>query len=674
MPRFQVHERGSIRHVELDEGTLRVGSDLSCDLTLFGDGIEAEHAVVERGKTGWRVRAATNARMLVNGLALPDRRLRDGDRLQIGDAVLVYENPRPPEKDLPPQMRAAAAAAAHGGRGAAHGGGGARDENLDRLRATLRALAAEPEPKKLLRTIVDQVVSLTGAERGFLVLREGERNYEMVAARNLDGEDVQRPGVKISRAVAEEVARTGKPLVTTNAQADSRLRESKSVEGMKLRSVLCVPLSARGGFLGFLYLDHRFEEGAFRDSDLPLLEAYADQAAVALENARLVATLRERTEELARAKTHVEELNRRLSERVEEQRQELDDARSLLQTRSDAPLRHEYPTIVGRSRAMLEMLRLLDHAVATAVPVLVLGESGTGKELVARAIHDLGPRAAKPFVSENCAAIPETLLEGQLFGHVRGAFTGAERDHAGLFEQAHGGTLFLDEIGEIAPSMQVKLLRVLESGELRRVGAKDVRRVDVRIVCATNRDLAAMVEEGRFREDLWYRINAVPVRLPPLRERREDVPALVGHFLAAEAQSSGKAQKSFSDDATNLLVAFGWPGNVRQLRNEVQRAVALSGDATAIGPESLSDDVRRRGTAAAGAGAPMPAGPAAGRPLRDVVQEAVDGVERRAVLEALICAGWKKTLAAELLQVSRPTLDAKIKRHRIRRAGGEIEE
>ncbi|MCE9635370.1 MAG: sigma 54-interacting transcriptional regulator [Planctomycetes bacterium] len=663
MPRFAIHERGSIRHVELGDRTVRIGADLGCDLTLLGDGVEQEHAVVERGKTGWHVRTAGGARMLVNGMDLPDRRLRDGDRLEIGDAVLVFENPRPPERDM-----AAASAGAASRTPAPARATVVRAEDLDRLRSTLRALAAEPDFRKLLRTIVDQVVSLTKAERGFLVLRQGERDYEMVAARSLDGEDVQRPAVKISRAVAEEVAKTGRPLLTTNAQADARLRESKSVEGMRLRSVLCLPLTGRGGFLGFLYLDHRFEEAAFRDTDLPLLEAFADQAAVALENARLVGELRERTGELARSKARVEELNQRLEERVQAQQQELHEVRSLLQSRSEAPLRHEYKAIVGRSGAMMDVLRLLDHVVETAVPVLVLGESGTGKELVARAVHDLSPRSGKKFVSENCAAIPESLLESALFGHVRGAFTGADRDASGLFEQADGGTLFLDEIGELPLSMQVKLLRVLESGEMRRVGGKDVTKVDVRIVCATNRDLGAMVEDGRFREDLYYRINVFAVRLPPLRERPEDVPALVAHFLADAAASSlpNAPAKTVTPEAMDVLAGYPWPGNVRQLRNEIQRACALSDGV--IAPSVLSDEVRRRSVPVS------PAGTTSGRALKDVVQEAVGVVERRAVLEALIEARWKKTLAAELLQVSRPTLDAKIKRHKIRRAGGEIEE
>ena len=353
-----------------------------------------------------------------------------------------------------------------------------------------------------------------------------------------------------------------------------------------------------------------------------------------------------------------------LEERVQRQRRELDEVRTLLRDRADAPLKYDYRNIVGRSAAMREVLRIVDHVIDTTVPVLVLGESGTGKELIARAIHGSGPRKSGPFVAENCAAIPETLLESALFGHVRGAFTGADRDRVGLFELAHRGTLFLDEMGEIPPSTQVKLLRALETGELRRVGGKDTIKVDVRIVSATNRDIRALVAEGRFREDLYYRINVLEVRLPPLRERREDIPELVQHFLEEHARESGAEAKTITPDAMALLVGYAWPGNVRQLRNEILRAVALSGQV--ILPEVLSADVRRRSV-------PVPSQTAGARSRREIVQEAVAVVERRAVEEALARSGGRKGEAAELLGVSRPTLDAKIKRHHVRWTEGAEE-
>ncbi len=654
MARLLFEQGGTSRHVELGDRPLSVGAGEDCDLTVAGTDVSRVHFVVERSPTGWRLRDAGSAHgTRVNGSLVAARRLRSGDRIELGDAVLTFQDAR----------SAAAGARAAKRLPAVESPARPAAEDVRRLRTTLAALAGETDHRKLLTLIVDQVISLTGAERGFLILRESEGRFEMVASRTLDQENVQRPSLKISRAVAEEVARTGKALLTTNAQADARLRGSSSVSGMKLRSVLCLPLAARGRFLGFLYLDHRFEEGVFRADDQELVEAFAHQAAVALEDQRVLAELRERTEELARSKAQVEELNRLLEARVDRQRRELDEVRTLLAERGDRPLQYPYDEIVGSSRALHDALRLVDHATGSSVPVLILGESGTGKELVARAIHRNGPRRAAAFVGENCAAIPATLLESVLFGHVRGAFTGADRDRTGLFEAAHGGTLFLDEIGELPPATQIKLLRVLETGELRRVGGKDTVQVDVRIVSATNRDLPRMVAEGAFREDLYYRINVLQVRLPPLRERREDVPELVQHFLDdREPPAPGQAvpEVRVTDEALRLLAAYDWPGNVRQLRNEVLRAVALSEDV--ILPEVLSPEIRHRATPPADV-------PTRGRALKDVVQDAADEVERRVVEDALRRCDWRKAEAARLLRVSRPTLDAKIRRHGLTRGG-----
>jgi len=661
VPRLLIQGPDGERHLALTDKPVRVGSARGSDVQIKGQDVEPKHCTIEQGRGGWRVRDGGARTTRVNGKIFMSRRLKHGDRIAVGPATIVFEDD--PEETGSPAAPAKALAPPPSSRSTA--------EDLTRLTTTLRALASETDVKKLLSLIVDQVISLTGAERGFLILRK-DAKFEMVAARTLDRENVRRPGLKISRAVADEVARTGKPLLTTNAQADARLRGSKSVTGMKLRSVLCVPLAARGRFLGFLYVDHRFEEGTFQHGDVGYVAAFADQAAVALEDMRLVAELRERTAELERSHERIEELNRLLEERVDRQQRELDEVRTLLRDRGDRPLKYEYENIVGRSAAMRDVLRLVDHVTDTSMPVLILGESGTGKELIARAIHANGPRAAEAFVTENCAAIPESLLESALFGHVRGAFTGADRERTGLFEMADGGTLFLDEIGDLPLTTQVKLLRVLETGELRPVGGKDTVTVDVRVLSATHRDLAAMVEEGTFRRDLYYRIHVLEVRLPPLRERREDIPELVVHFLSQQAGLSQQARlsqpevvaepKTITDEALALLIGYGWPGNVRQLRNEVLRAVALSGHV--IVPEVLSAEIRD-------VSVPIAAASAGVRPLREVVQEAVDLVERRAVLAALRRAGWKKADAARLLEVSRPTLDAKMKRFEIAKAREE---
>ena len=247
--------------------------------------------------------------------------------------------------------------------------------------------------------------------------------------------------------------------------------------------------------------------------------------------------------------------------------------------------------MIGDCPAVLAVQELCRRFARVSAPVLVRGESGTGKDLVARAIHELGPRAGKPLVSENCAAIPETLLESVLFGHVRGAFTGAVRDHPGHFVAADKGTLFLDEIGDMALAMQVKLLRVLQEGEVRPVGGTKVRRIDVRVIAATNQNLEAMVPQGRFREDLYYRLDVLQIGLPPLRERGSDIVLLARHFLGEASRRDGR-QRTLSPAAEKVIAEARWPGNVRQLQNEMQRAAALV-EGSVVEPTDLSDQLDR---------------------------------------------------------------------------------
>ncbi|MHC4923924.1 MAG: sigma-54 interaction domain-containing protein, partial [Planctomycetota bacterium] len=325
---------------------------------------------------------------------------------------------------------------------------------------------------------------------------------------------------------------------------------------------------------------------------------------------------------------------------------------------------------IGRSAAMRTLLSLLDKVTESTVPVLIEGESGTGKELVARAIHHNGPRARAAFVVENCAAVPDALIENELFGHERGAFTGADRAQEGLFERADGGTIFLDEVGDMSPEMQKKLLRVLQEGEVRRVGGKSVRTVDVRVLCATNRDLVRMVKDGSFREDLFYRLCVVRVRIPPLRDRREDVPLLAAHFLDRIAhESPGGEAPRLEAEALDALAAYGWPGNVRELENEIRRAATLAEGSIAI--ETLSAHVREtpsRGSRPAGAAAAAAALLAADRgedSPRRTLKEEVEGLERTLVVDALRATGGNKTHAAAALGLSRLGLRKKMARYGI---------
>ncbi len=334
------------------------------------------------------------------------------------------------------------------------------------------------------------------------------------------------------------------------------------------------------------------------------------------------------------------------------ERERLRRANDLLQRDVDRAL-GERP-IVAASPAMIEVLELVERAAEFKATVLLTGESGTGKEVLARAIHAQSPRRDEAFVAVNCGAIPETLLESELFGHAKGAFTGANRARRGLFEAAHGGTLFLDEIGELAAPLQVKLLRVLQEEEVRPVGEAKPRRVDVRVLAATSRDLEAEVAAGRFREDLFYRLNVVHVKVPPLRERREDIPLLVDHFLARAQQSLGKAVRTVSDEALDKLTAYAWPGNVRELENVLERAVILCGS-DRVGPQDLPESVT------AGP-APSPSAGAGDFNLR----RARRAFEAEFIRKALRATQGNRTHAARLLEISHRALLYKLKEYGIR--------
>jgi transcriptional regulator with GAF, ATPase, and Fis domain len=308
--------------------------------------------------------------------------------------------------------------------------------------------------------------------------------------------------------------------------------------------------------------------------------------------------------------------------------------------------RVRYGAIIGGAAPMQELYGLLDRVSRSDSTVLIQGENGTGKELVARAIHDNSDRRERRFVVTNCSAFNDNLLDSELFGHKRGAFTGAVADKPGLFEVADTGTFFLDEIGDMSPALQVKVLRVLQEGTFNRVGDTDTRKVDVRIIAATNRDLKGMVERGQFREDLYYRINVINLLLPSLRQRKDDIPLLVSFFLDRQRRGSGRT-KQLSDDCLERMMAYPWPGNVRELENEIERLVVLSGDDPVIGEDLLSARIRTHA-------APEVVEPSADEPAS--LPEAVEALERRMILDALRRNRWNKTRASADLKVSRRNL------------------
>ncbi len=322
-------------------------------------------------------------------------------------------------------------------------------------------------------------------------------------------------------------------------------------------------------------------------------------------------------------------------------------------------LSHQFSNIIGRSEAMLQVFKMIETVARTNSTILLTGESGTGKGLVAQAIHYHSLRRDKPLVALNCGAVPEALLESELFGHMRGAFTGAEANKKGLIEVAEHGTIFLDEIGEMPAAMQVKLLRVLQERRFRRVGGLEELQADIRVIAATNQDLTRLVAEGRFREDLYYRINVIPVSLPPLRERREDVPLLAEHFLAKYREQMGKAISGISGDAMELLMAYDWPGNIRELENVIERAVALE-LTPAILPESLPAGIRGEPGRRAGHGPETL--PDSGFDLEAHVKE----IERGYIAEALKRANGVQVKAAELLGMSFRSFRYYVKKYNLR--------
>ena len=433
------------------------------------------------------------------------------------------------------------------------------------------------------------------------------------------------------RGFAGAVVQSGTALRVDDAARDPRFFAGvDQVTGHITRAVLAVPLQARSELLGVVEVVNRRDGGCFSDDDLSLLGALAGSIAVAIENARLWAQLKTSNERLAA---------------------------QVVAYRRDSARRDQFGAIVSASPAMATVFQLMESAASATITVLIEGESGTGKELVARGIHAASARAKGPLVAVNCAALSESLLERELFGHKRGAFTGATHDERGLFEAASDGTIFLDEIGEMAAPMQAKLLRVLQDGEFTPVGDTRPRRVDIRVVCATHRQLSDDIAAGRFREDLYYRLAVFPIWLPPLRDRREDVPLLADHFLRTAAERHGRRPGGIEATAMELLTAFSWPGNVRELQNEIERAVVLVGEGQRIGPEHLSEKVR------AGPGLQAPATPARAAPptAQADLREARATFEARHLAAVLHEQGNNVSRAARALGISRVALQKKMK-------------
>ena len=493
-------------------------------------------------------------------------------------------------------------------------------DRLNTLYEVSMALTSILDLDTLLNRSIDLLLESTKAERGLVLLAEAGEELTVRArrARRMDDQEA----AQISYSLIRDAMAAGRTIRASDATSDPKFIGRQSVVNFHIRSVMCAPLRVRSGrIIGALYVDHRRIADAFSEEDEEFLKAFGSLAAIAIENAEMHEALRQRA----------------------------------LHLQQEAERRYAFGSLIGGSVAMQKVYALISNAAGHGMTALITGETGVGKELVARSIHYNSPRKQGPFIVQDCGAMPPGLLESELFGHRRGAFTGAVEDRAGLFEAADGGTLFLDEITNAPPEVQARLLRVLQEGEVRRVGETKARKVDVRVIAATNRDLQEEVRTGRFREDLLYRLNAFPIPIPPLRDRREDIPMLAGHFLKEFCEALKKEVRGIGREAMALVLDHAWPGNVRELENEIRRAVTLTPAGQEIGPEALSDRVRGHSAQAVSVARE-------GGTWREMVEQ----VERAVIRDALAGQGYNVTRTAEALRISRVTLQQKMKRYGLR--------
>ena len=513
-----------------------IGSDPNCDLRLEGADLTDLHATITCEGSQFSLRpSGRKTAVMVNGKKVRRQRvLEHGDKIELGGLQLNYcllgQPPASDDDTSPTQQR--------------------RLEGLEQIHRLslnlLRVDALDP----LLEDLIDSAIQLSGADKGFLVLLDGD-TWSLRVARNVDAETLVEQGRHLSDSVLSRVMQTREPLIVADARTDAQFSNAQSVIDLELCSVLCVPLLDRGELLGVLYLGNDRVTSQFDELDLDLLSIFAAQLSLLISNAILLDTLRE-------------------------------DKRSLQQQVAQ----RRFGSLIGASDAMQPIFHNIERVAPTDITVLITGETGTGKELVAEEIHRRSPRCDGPFVTLNCGAIPENLLESELFGHEKGAFTGASAKKDGKFHVAHGGTILLDEMGEMPQALQVKLLRVLQQRTITRVGSNEEEPVDIRVLAATNRDLRQRVADGEFREDLFYRLNVVEIPLPPLRDRGEDIVLIARYLIDRICDQMQITPKKLSPHALQGIKKFDWPGNVRQLENRLKKALVLARGA-AISPDDL---------------------------------------------------------------------------------------
>lgn len=528
---------GSPQVWPLHKPLMTIGRALGSDIQIKEATVESHHAqIVFNGRDFQLEEVDKAASISINGKKKRRARLVNGDRICLGDAQFSFNI----FSDMPLEAKTASDDAES-----------SEVAGFRRLHEFSERLVTSEGVDQLLERLLNTVLELTGAARG-LVLMVGsadEDALEVRTSRNVNPQEFRQDG-GVSDSIVRQVVESKRPVIVSDALTDTNFSQSESVMALKLSSVMCAPLLNQGEVIGALYVANDEIKSLFERRQLDLLTVFAGQASLLLTNAMLVTALREDNVKLE---------------------SELGDKR--------------LGDIIGSCASMLEVFRKLQKVATTDISVLITGETGTGKELIARELHRRSGRQGS-FVTVNCGAIPENLMESEMFGHVKGAFTGAVASRGGSFQQADGGTLFLDEVGELTPQLQVKLLRALQEHAVTRVGDSRPEKVDIRVLAATNRNLEEMIQEGTFREDLYYRLNVVNLWLPPLRERGDDIFIIAKALLSKHADELHSSVKGYSPASLTAIRKYSWPGNIRQLENRVRKALVLC-DSTLLRAEDL---------------------------------------------------------------------------------------
>jgi Nif-specific regulatory protein len=596
------------------------------DINLIDETSSRHHAKIKKSEDNFIISdLGSNNGTFVNGKKVQSEVLSHGDSILIGDTLFRFESDDAHSKETVVKVKSAKDTAVKDHESdsfkvetkltsdevftlkekASQDDIQALHKRVNKLYKAIDSLGTAVTPAEVFNRILDSIKDTIKFSRGYLVfINEKDNSIESIITNELKSIPINQAGLPISFTIINSSVKEGESLLVSDARVDEALRNKASVLRYKIGSVICVPLAIKDKPIGAIYLESNPEKYAFTDEDLRLVAALGRQAGFALQHTRQYTNFESEVNQL---KASIAGQSR----------------------------------LIGKSKSFNDAVQLAVKIAQTNTTVLILGETGTGKELIARLIHEQSPRVHKPFVAINCAALVETLLESELFGHERGAFTGANEKRKGKFEFADTGTIFLDEIGELSPQLQAKLLRVLEEKQFYYVGGNKPVSVDVRIIAATNRAIEEAVKNKTFRDDLYYRLAKVIIKMPPLRERRDDIPQLAYYLLEQANMEIKKNVQGISNEAMDILVKYDWPGNIRELKNVIEHAVVLS-DSKILTPNNLPLTLK------------VPAN------MDDSIPVTMRDAEKVCIINALKKTEGKKGEAAKMLGISWPTLNKKM--------------